>query len=302
MPADSTTKSTTQDTTASDTPKTEAKAEDPTVITVKAGGQPASNKVTSPANDIPTPATDELKKVEPVPEVKIEDSPPENDNTTSSADQPKKVSSFSLLDSEEDKDNEKAPKPVKVDIEVKKDKDEVTQEEIKDWIDLTSDKKGDVEKKFSIKKFLLILFIVIILGVIAGGVYYYTTKVEKNGEPSQTEEQVVEPTQEPTPTDAQEEVNLSEYEVNILNGSGIPGEAGVVENLLIDAGFEDIDTGNAPSYDYEDTEVSMKEDTPGAVYDAIEEAISETYTPALSETYLEDSSDYDIIVTVGVKK
>ena len=95
---------------------------------------------------------------------------------------------------------------------------------------------------------------------------------------------------------------MSEYAVSILNGSGVPGEAGAIEELLTDAGFTEFETGNADSYDYLETEVSAKEDTPVVVYTAIEEALSDTYEVSKSESSLSEDSSFDVIVIVGAKK
>jgi len=106
----------------------------------------------------------------------------------------------------------------------------------------------------------------------------------------------------PTPSEIMEELDLSEYSVSLLNGSGVPGEAGNAEELLSELEFADIKTGNAESYDYEQTEVSLKKNLPQGVYSKIEAALSETYSISLSETTLDEDSTFDIIIIVGQRK
>ena len=103
----------------------------------------------------------------------------------------------------------------------------------------------------------------------------------------------------PTPSPTPEPVEISELKVQVLNGSGVPGEAGKVSNLLKKEDFADITTANADSYDFKTTVVSLKASMPSSVYDTIELALSGDYTVELGDE-LEESSDYDVVITVGV--
>ena len=98
--------------------------------------------------------------------------------------------------------------------------------------------------------------------------------------------------------ETKEKIDFVDYKVSILNGSGVAGEAGKVEELLKDVRFEDMDTGNADSYDYTDTEIRMKDGTPKAVYTAVKEALSDNYSVSKGDS-LNDDADYDVIVMVG---
>jgi hypothetical protein len=160
------------------------------------------------------------------------------------------------------------------------------------------------EKGSKVKILIIILVIAVIVGIIAGGFYYYRSKVsstpEESTQPSTTKDTVVTP--EPTEEPVTEEVDLSEYTLSILNGSGVPGEASNVEELLTDFDFSNIETGNAESYDYENTEVSLKENLAKGAYEKIKEALSGEYSVTLSETALDEDSSFDIIIIVGAKK
>lgn len=174
---------------------------------------------------------------------------------------------------------------------------EVKPEEIP-TLDLTMPEDGGGGK--GKKVFIIVFILVLILGLVAGGFYYYKTKVSggeegaKEGTPTPSAQETL----TPTPSD---EVDLSEYKVSILNGSGIPGEAGKVETALKSQGFETIETANAESYDYTDSEVSLKKDIPEAVYEAVKEAMS-GYKIVRQESDLAESSEFDVEIIVGTAK
>ena len=187
-------------------------------------------------------------------------------------------------------------------------RDKISADEVKKWISDAKPEPLDEGKKgprINLKFLLLFVGIAAISGVVVGGVIYFNSRVSK--------EPVKETVEEPTPIPevemvkeeeemVEEEVNLGEFSARVLNGAGIPGEAAKVKSTLADAGLEEIDTGNADSYDYEKTEVSLKESTPEGVYKAIEEALSGGYDVTKSETPLSDDSEYDVEVVVGTRK
>jgi len=166
-------------------------------------------------------------------------------------------------------------------------------------LDLTM--PDDVGEKKGKKVFIIVFVLVLIAGLVAGGFYYYKTKVS-GGDEAKKEEMPTPSAQEtPTPTPQAEAIDLSEYNVSVLNGSGIPGEAGKVETALKGEGFETIETSNAESYDYTISEVSLKKDTPAAVYDAVKKALS-GYKIVKQEDALAENSEFDVEIIVGTTK
>lgn len=181
----------------------------------------------------------------------------------------------------------------------------VSTEEAKKWLkgvspEIETEAGGDKGSKLKI--LIIIVVVAVILGIIAGGFYYYRSRVTKKVDAPLPTPTPVSVTPTPTPAEVMEDLDLSEYSVSILNGSGIPGEAGNAEDLLSELEFASIKTGNAESYGYEQTEVSLKESLPNGVYNKIEAALSETYNVSLSETTLDEDSTFDIIIIVGAKK
>lgn len=228
------------------------------------------------------------------------------------------ITSFSLLDSKE-KDNTKEStmddtsktieQPAQTTADTSQEPVKTSQEEVNKWIENYDEKEVPEKKKGAgfFRIFLIFLIILSLGAVIAGGVYYYqkniagdkTVVIEQEPGPA---EEIEEPVVEPTAVPEKEEVDYTELTLQILNGSGIPGEAGAVKDLITDFEFDNIVTGNASSYDYEKTVISFKEDVPKQVYTDIAEAISDTYEVEEESETLEDSSDYDVIITVGAKK
>ncbi len=63
------------------------------------------------------------------------------------------------------------------------------------------------------------------------------------------------PTNTPTPTPT---VKREEIKIKILNGSGIKGQAAKLASILKEKGYKEIVVGNADSFDYEKTEIRIK--------------------------------------------
>lgn len=152
--------------------------------------------------------------------------------------------------------------------------------------------------------FLLTMIVALVVGFVAGGLYVYTTGMDilnrEEQPPASEENESPQPTQTPTPepTATPTPVDVSEYSVSVLNGSGKAGEAGKVETLLEEAGFTVGNTGNASRYDYSSTVVQVREDVPQEVVAQIESALSENYTVEVGES-LPENSTFDVVVTVG---
>ena len=148
---------------------------------------------------------------------------------------------------------------------------------------------------------LSLLATLVVGGALTGGILYSRTSLDtrsKAAAPEVTPTPTPEATSTPEATPTVEALDLTEYSINILNGSGIAGQAGVVNDLLEEAGFDSLDTGNADSYDYEETEISLAESTPKAVFDAIKKALEDDYEVTKSDA-IEEDSDYDILIIVG---
>jgi|GEM_PF-1376528 len=85
---------------------------------------------------------------------------------------------------------------------------------------------------------------------------------EEQFPPEESEEQEQE-TEETPPEESEEQATSSpeaetEIAISILNGSGVPGEAGRVASLLDEETYEIVSIGNADSFDYQETIIRFK--------------------------------------------
>jgi hypothetical protein len=103
------------------------------------------------------------------------------------------------------------------------------------------------------------------------------------------------PTTEPTPTPS---VTREELKVKILNGSGIAGKAGEVKEILQDAGYTDIVTDNADSFDYTQTEVQLAESAADALA-YIQEDLADYVEITDAATIDDEEETADVIIIVG---
>lgn len=144
-----------------------------------------------------------------------------------------------------------------------------------------------------------ILIIVAILLILAGGGFYYYQSTQKPAETAKEEEksdESVTPTEEPTPADVKNDA----YTIELLNGSGIAGEAGRAQELLEGEEFKIDSTGNAENYDFEDTVIQAGSDVEEAWVDALRDTLGKNYTVKSGVTKLDSAdSESDVVVIVG---
>ncbi len=142
-----------------------------------------------------------------------------------------------------------------------------------------------------------ILIIVAILLLLAGGYFYYQSTQNRESGVSVTEPKENEPT-EPTPTKV--EVKKDAFTIEILNGSGIAGEAGRAQELLESADFKIDSTGNAENYDFEETVIQAGSDVDEAWIELLRDELGKQYTVKSGVTKLDETaSDADVVVIVG---
>lgn len=104
------------------------------------------------------------------------------------------------------------------------------------------------------------------------------------------------PTQTPTP----KPVNLSEYKIKVLNGSGVSGEATKVQTLLEGEKFVVSSIGNGDNSDYEKTVIQTKITVPKEFSDKLKILLEKTYVLDADKT-LDASSESDVSVIIGSK-
>ncbi|MFC1710365.1 LytR C-terminal domain-containing protein [Patescibacteria group bacterium] len=212
---------------------------------------------------------------------------------------------------EESTDEKEKPtdetKEEKLEVDSKETKEEETPKEDKEVSEDNKENKEKEEHKGpeSDKLPFWILFFAFLIGLtlgagLIGGIFYYKSKVENNIFEKVKPESTVTPTieeKEDVEATAEPEADLSVYKLQILNGSGIKGEASKVDALVKSAGFGSTSTGNADSYNYETTEISYKEKVTEDAIKTLKESLSDYETKAVGD--LDEDSDYDIVIIVG---
>jgi hypothetical protein len=97
-----------------------------------------------------------------------------------------------------------------------------------------------------------------------------------------------------------EEVDKSEVEIEVLNGTGISGEAGFLQSKLEALGYDDISAGNASSSDNETTIVNFSTSLDSTLVSEITKLLEDTYSEV--ETKTSGSLSVDVQITTGLRK
>lgn len=142
-----------------------------------------------------------------------------------------------------------------------------------------------------------ILSIFIIAVVLLVGVFAY-----KQGMFKREEVNVVSLT--PTPTIAPSPVktlDLTQYEIEILNGSEVDGEASRQKGDLEGEGFTVSSIGNADNSDYTDTIIEAKKEVDPDFIVKLKDVLSETFTIGETQS-LPESSSVPVVIILGTKK
>jgi hypothetical protein len=145
--------------------------------------------------------------------------------------------------------------------------------------------------------FVAVFVFLILLGAIIKG------KNQSNSSQLPIPTSQIIPTSNIIPTQAEPvAITPAIYKVQILNGTGIKGEALHVEALMEKLGFTTFGTGNADVYTYTNTEVKIKEGLPDALFEVVKQAIGGEYTTLRSKDVLTSNYAYDIQIISGKKK
>jgi hypothetical protein len=174
-------------------------------------------------------------------------------------------------------------------------------------------KKDDRDRPPFLAILLAFVFGVVVGGGVFGGIFYYKFNIDRlnlsagSGAEMVVSDLIPTPAVTPTPSVAPKaspsaQLKLSDYKMEVLNGSGVAGRASSVKQLLETAGFNGVKTGDADNYNYEDTEVSLKSSVPAGVFDAVSKALGTSYKVVKADKLVPETSTYDVIVTVGTKK
>lgn len=103
----------------------------------------------------------------------------------------------------------------------------------------------------------------------------------------------------PSPTPSPSAViKKSDIRIKVLNGSGVSGQAAKVKNELLEAGFLEIETGNASSSSQQTTLVEYGPDLPGEFVNEIKRVLEDIFKKVGTNQNPEFTGT-DILITTG---
>ncbi|MCR4326309.1 MAG: LytR C-terminal domain-containing protein [Candidatus Roizmanbacteria bacterium] len=145
-------------------------------------------------------------------------------------------------------------------------------------------------------KALIIVGVVVIISL--GGFFWYRSA---QSEPTTTPtEESTDTTKEPTSTPTPKEAKKNAYSIEILNGSGIEGEAGRAQELLEGADYDVQSTDNADNYDYGETVIRAGRTVDEKWLEGLREELGTKYSvQSETETLNASDSDADVVVIIG---
>lgn len=162
---------------------------------------------------------------------------------------------------------------------------------------------GETENKSMRKQYVLLAISVIFLAFAIGYLLLWSKTIEnpwfkkpESLHPKPGAVAVPSITSQPSPT-AKPLMDKSAIKIQILNGSGIEGQAGKLSNLLEGVGYNDVTIGNTDNLEQRTTIVYNKLVSKDVLSEITDSIKSEFPDPTLREA--SQSADYDVIVTTG---
>jgi len=159
----------------------------------------------------------------------------------------------------------------------------------------------DLENPKPSKK-VVIGFLLVVIIMAAALVYFFLfRKSEISSEDTvltETIEEVKEEELESEP-EVESDLDLTDYLVQVQNGSGTSGVALEIADLLEESGFVGVETGNADNFEYQNLTIQMKEDLPDELFERLKEALEEDHQIIRSENFVSEGESYDIVVIIG---
>ena len=152
------------------------------------------------------------------------------------------------------------------------------------------------QKKSKKTKLAIVVGVIVLVAIIIGVLLI-------SRQPTKTvENKNVVVTTEPTPTE-QPKIDKATVKIQVVNGTGTPGQAGIVVKALEDAGYvsDNIKSSNADKFDNTVTTVSERTNFDEIVNDIVT-VLKPTFSDiVINTTKLDDGSAFDIVVLTGGK-
>jgi len=146
-------------------------------------------------------------------------------------------------------------------------------------------------------KTMLFIIVAVLLSALIG--WFFITQ-----QPKKTVEvkDVVVEKKEPSPTE-KPKIDKKTVKIQVQNGTGTPGQAGLVVKALTDAGYssDNIKTSNAEKFDNSTNSITARDNFEEIVND-IKTVLGSTFSKiTVVSPNLDTASDFDIVVVTGGK-
>lgn len=92
-----------------------------------------------------------------------------------------------------------------------------------------------------------------------------------------------------------------EITIQVLNGTGIEGQASSVKSILEGLGYQQIETGNTTITGDSKTSISYSQAVPSSYITELEEKLAESFIEVITQKQ-QVNPDFDILITTGLKK
>ena len=162
-----------------------------------------------------------------------------------------------------------------------------------DTISSYSNQQGGSKKK----KMAIIVFIVIVAAILGGIFLIRQPKKTDQTKAPVSENKEISPTEKP-------KIDKNSVKVQVLNGTGTPGQAGTAVEALKKAGYnaDNIKTANAEEFNNLVTTIMAKDGFDDIAID-IKDALNSTFDEIkIESTPLDKDSEFNIVITTGGKK
>lgn len=152
----------------------------------------------------------------------------------------------------------------------------------------------NTNQTFPVKKLIIILtFSILIVSFLIIGKYFLSKQQETNQlNPISSITPTSIPTSAPT-------INFDSLKIQVLNGSGVAGEAVKVTDLLSQNKFKVTKTGNASNFNFLETQIETTKSISPQIVDLLIKSLEKEYISTVSATKLNDLNEYDIVITTG---
>lgn len=151
------------------------------------------------------------------------------------------------------------------------------------------------QSKSNKSKLFIIIGAVIFVAVLIGGIFI----MQQSKKIDEKKATVIEK-KEPSPTE-KPKIKKTSVKIQIVNGTGTPGQAGVVIKALEEAGYnpDNIKSSNAEKFDNLTTTITARVDFEEIVND-IKTVLKPTFDEiTVSSSKLDENSEFDIVVVTG---